>query len=627
MKILFFNLGSVKSRISNWGLEGYRSIFEQDVILWGPVPDESFNYDNREIPIIRIFEQTPVKDLFAKLPQGWSPDLVTCDTSVINFIPDIYKCPAKTLLFTRDAWADTIFNRKLVDFFDFLDHGIIDRSLYSGYNINILPLSNCAVSQPGNDTVFSEIIKRDIDVISISNYTESFYHERHKIFYKLSESNKQGLNIKFITGIKRSEINNYYQRSKIILDWSYTLSNRSFEAALNGCLLFSNEKNVIVSEFWVPWEEYIPYNENNILELITFYLNNTVDAQKIADRAHEKVRNIPSSQGKAYWNQIRTAYSKEINIAERIARCESIPKTRLHHCQATPLVYNYNYNTNYPAGWKKLYFYRIDSALKETADQESEIQPLIEATRLAFLLDETELSEKYLSRLELILPDYSWSYYMRGRISYSQNDPDKALAFALKAIDCIKKSPGLLNKYILPLIEKNNSCDDRRITDYLCQAPCGHDNELQVKAAAHLSCELAGDIFLLKREINKAIDAYSEAVSNIPVPECLYKLCRLITEHGNIESITGLIDKGIEDYPYDSNLIFCKAFNLCRNGQTQNAIQVLKAHEKALESFYGKRRIIFVKRSIKLILLFKPLGRFVLSNVIKYILRVLNKGK
>lgn len=625
MKILFFNLGTVKSRISDWGLEGYRSIFEQDVILWGPIPDESFIYDNKEIPIIKIFEQTPVKVLFESLPEGWFPDIVICDTSVINFIPDIYMCPAKTLLFTRDAWADTIFNRRLVEFFDILDHGIIDRALYSGYNVNILPLANCAVSQPDNDIVINEIGKRDIDVISISNYTESFYHERHKIFYKLSESNKLGLNIRYITGIKRSDINNYYQRSKIILDWSYTLSNRSFEAALNGCLLFSHEKNIIVSEFWIPWEEYIPYNDNNILELITFYLNNIVDAQKIADRANEKVRNIPSSKGTSYWNQIRTAFNKEVNITERIKRCESISQTRLHHCQATPLVYNYNYNTNYPADWKKLYFDRIDSALKEPADKESEIHPLIEAARMAFLLNETELSENYLSRLEQILPDYSWTYYMRSRISYSKNDPDKALSFALKAIEYVKTSPELLKRYVLPLVEKNNSCDERRITDYLCQASCGHNNELQVKATFHLAWEMAGDIFLLKGEISKAIDAYSEAVSNIPVPRCLYKLCRLIIEHGNIESIISLLDKGIEDYPYDSNLILCKAFNLCSIGQTQNAIQVLKAHVKALENFYGKRRIIFVKRSIKLVLFFRPLGGFILSKCIKFILGVLNR--
>ena len=614
MKILFFNLGTIKSRIINWGLEGYRSIFEQDVILWGPVPDESFTFDNREIPIIKIFEQTTVKDLFGRLPEGWFPDIVTCDTSVINFIPDIYLCPAKTLLFTRDAWADITFNRGLVEFFDFLDHGIIDRALYFRYNINILPLSNCAVSQPDPDTVFSEIGKREIDVISIANYNESFYHERHKVFYKLSESNKEGLNIKYITGIKRNEISSYYQRSRIILDWSYTLSNRSFEAALNGCLLFSHEQNVIIREFWVPWEEYIPYNENNIVELVTFYVNNPDKAQKIADRANEKVRNIPSSQGQAYWKQIRTAFSTERNIEERIKRWESFPEPKLHYCQATPLAYNYNYKTNYPADWKKIYFGRIDSALEEDSDTDLKIPPLIESARLAFLLNERGLSEKYLSGLERILPDYSWIYYMRGRISYAQNDPDKALTFALKAIDCVKKSPDLLKKYVLPFIEKNNGCDDRRITDYLCQAVRGHDNELQVKAAAHLSWELAGDIFLLKGEINRAMDAYSEALLFMLFPGCINKLCGLILEHGNIGSIAGVIENGIEEYPYDSNLNFWKAFILSREGHTKEAWQMLKTHGQVLESFDGKRRLTFVKRSIRIIFFLKPLGSYVFSK-------------
>lgn len=627
MKILFFNLGTVKSRISDWGLEGYRSIFEQDVILWGPIPDESFIYDNKEIPIIKIFEQTPVKVLFESLPEGWFPDIVICDTSVINFIPDIYMCPAKTLLFTRDAWADTIFNRRLVEFFDILDHGIIDRALYSGYNVNILPLANCAVSQPDNDIVINEIGKRDIDVISISNYTESFYHERHKIFYKLSESNKLGLNIRYITGIKRSDINNYYQRSKIILDWSYTLSNRSFEAALNGCLLFSHEKNIIVSEFWIPWEEYIPYNDNNILELITFYLNNIVDAQKIADRANEKVRNIPSSKGTSYWNQIRTAFNKEVNITERIKRCESISQTRLHHCQATPLVYNYNYNTNYPADWKKLYFDRIDSALKEPADKESEIHPLIEAARMAFLLDETELSENYLSRLEQILPDYSWTYYMRSRISYSKNDPDKALSFALKAIEYVKTSPELLKRYVLPLVEKNNSCDERRITDYLCQASCGHNNELQVRSFFYLTYEILGDSYVDKGDNVNAVNAYSNAVSNIPLSGCLCKLNRLLKQTGDYYKIAELTEKGIIDSPYESKIVLYNAYALCKTNQKHKAVELLKKHKMALKCFYGKKRIAFVRQSISIILIISIFGKNLLSKAILYNIRFLLKKR
>ena len=290
MKILYFNLGSIANRINSWETEGFRSIFQQDVVLWGPIPDEKFIYEGKEIPLIRLSEETSILSVFDRLPENWYPDVVTCETSVLNFIPDIYLCPVKTILFAFDAWADTIYNRGLIELFDFVDYGIIDRSLNNEYQVRMLPLSNCAVSLPDNDSVNIDFEKREIDVIAIANYNSGFYHERYTTLYNLARSNNSGINIRYVSGIKRKEISSYYRQSKIVLDWAHTLSNRSYEAALNGCLLFSNEDNPVIKEFWVPWEEYIPYNEGNLMELITYYLKNTSISKKVIDKAYERIK-------------------------------------------------------------------------------------------------------------------------------------------------------------------------------------------------------------------------------------------------------------------------------------------------------------------------------------------------
>ena len=67
MRILLFNLGSIANRINAWGTEGFRSIFEQDVILWGPIPDGQFIFDDKEIPIISFFKEISIKDIFKRL--------------------------------------------------------------------------------------------------------------------------------------------------------------------------------------------------------------------------------------------------------------------------------------------------------------------------------------------------------------------------------------------------------------------------------------------------------------------------------------------------------------------------------------------------------------------------------
>ena len=48
MKILLFNLGTIELRIIDWGIEGFKCLFEQDIILYGPIPNKKFAYKDKE---------------------------------------------------------------------------------------------------------------------------------------------------------------------------------------------------------------------------------------------------------------------------------------------------------------------------------------------------------------------------------------------------------------------------------------------------------------------------------------------------------------------------------------------------------------------------------------------------
>lgn len=609
MKILLFNLGPIEHRIIGWDIEGFKSLLSQDIILWGPIPDDKFIYENKEIPILRISEPTTIRELFSKLPDGWVPDIVTCETSVLNYIPDIYLCPVRTVLFTRDAWSDTIFNRKLVQFFDFLNHAAIDRSEYNALNVNLLPLSNSAVSLPGQyagNTVFKD---RDIDVIAIANCDGSFYHERYKAFYRLSHANRSGIKIRFLRGVKRADISSYYQHSKIMLDWAHTLSNRSYEAALNGCLLFSHTDNTLIKEFWTPWEEYIPYDNNTILDLIKFYLNNPDKAQKIIDKAKEKSKSIASSWGDYVLDNVNKAYSTEIPIDERIKRFESMPLSGLHYCTATPFLYNYDYNTSFPRNWKKIYFERIDAALIHARDPNEKIAPLIEAARLSFLIRETDRSQKYLDELKKIVPDYAWTYYLQGRIYFQQGKYDKALQSLIRSLECGKNAPGLLQQYVLPAIEHGNPCDGRRITDFMWQSVYNHKNEYQVNALMYLVHELSGEVYLKTDNKLKAKTSFIEATDYVPISVCLYKACDLLMESREFARINEIAGKGIENSPYDSILVFYKAYALIQLKERRSAYTLLNEHRLALKSFLGARKIVIIRYTINFILFLMLFGK------------------
>jgi tetratricopeptide (TPR) repeat protein len=625
MRILLFNLGPIEHRIISWGIDGFRTLFRQDIILWGPVPDEKFIYENKEIPILRVFEPTTINAVFDRLPAGWYPDIVTCETSVLNYIPDIYMCPVKTILFTRDAWSDTIFNKRLVELFDYLNHAIIDKSSYNNFNVNILPLSNCAVTLPGPDVSNSTFEMREIDVLAIANYDGSFYHERYKTLYKLAASNKSDINIKYFKGINRHEIYTYYQRSKIVLDWAHTLSNRSYEAALNGCLLFSHEDNQLIRNFWIPWEEYIPYNESNVLELVTLYVKNPDKAERVIRRAKEKSQSIASSWGDYVWENVNIAYNKDALVRERIKYITSVPLTTVLFCSATSLLYNYEYNTNFPADWKDLYFKRIDEALSCAVEQTVKIAPLIEAARLSFLLKKTELSLMYLDQLKEILPDYAWIYYLQGRICFKQGEYEKALLLLQRANKCGLKAPELLQKFILPVIEKGNICDGRRITNYMWQPVYNHNNEFQTESLMFLASELSGYIYQITGEPFKALNCYIEAINYIPIPDCIYKANDLLIQSKEFENLLNITTKGIENSPYDSILIFYKAYALIQLHQRMNAFKILNGHRKALSSFLGVRKIRIIRNVITLILLFMLIGKQPDSKIITEMIRMLKK--
>jgi tetratricopeptide (TPR) repeat protein len=598
MKILLFNLGPIQNRIIAWEVEGFKSLFEQDIILWGPIPDTKFTYKDKEIPILNFFGQTTIKDVFDRLPENWYPEIVVCDTSVLNYIQDIYMCPVKTILLTRDAWSDTIFNRKLVELFDFINYGVIDRALYNSLQVNLLPLSNCAVSLPPEGIENARFEDREIDVIAIANYDKLFYHDRYRTLYKLSDLNNSGLSIKYVFGIDRPQIYTYYQRSKIVIDWAHTLSNRSFEAALNGCLLFSHEDNKLIRDFWIPWEEYIPYNESNLMELLKFYLKNPDEAKKVIKNSHAKIQTIPSNYGQMIWEDINEAVKREINIQDRINRIKAIPPAEVIHRSATAFLYNYRYQTNYPEDWKIVYFERIDKVLSYPSKPDARIIPLIEAARMAFLLKKNDLAVKYLNELGNVFPEYAWTSYLRARIYYDKNDYKPALLSLQKAIDCATESPELIRQYILPVIEKGNTCDARRITDYLWEAVYNHRNEFQVKALLNLSFELCGNAYLRINEPDNAKNAYIQSIENVPIPDCVYKVGPLLINSGKFEKLNEIVMKGRENSPYDSILIFYHVYAMIHLKQKNEARKLLMSHRNALKSFIGVRKLTFIRYAI-----------------------------
>lgn len=627
MKILFFVLGSIENRINAWGIDGFKSILEQDIVFYGPIPEKKFVYNNKEIPIISILKEISINELFDMLPQNWYPEIVTCETSVINLIPDFYRCPVKTYLLARDAWVDTMYNKGILELFDFIRYNVIDRQSYQSFKTIFLPLSGTAVSIPSPLLEDKEFIKRKIDVIAIANYNNSFYHLRYKLFYDLAKNANKRFKIQFINTIKFTEIHQHYRQAKIIVDWAHTLSNRSYEAALNGCLLFSHEDNKLIQEFWTPWEEYIPFNNSNLLELLEYYLSHTDLSERIIENSLIKSKKIPTSFGGSILSHLHQALESLHQPSDRIRYLESINQTTLLHRLATPLYFNYHFSQySNPDNWEQIYFQRINKSINANNFEEDQVilPPLIEASRMAFLLKKYELAIEYINKLKSICPNYAWTYYLHGRILFDNNNYSLAYENYMKAIECGENYPELLMRFILPFAEAKNVCDKRRVTDYLWQSSTSSNNELQVKTLFNLCCSALGDLFLIKKDKNKAIEQFLMANAALPIPTDYYKVCELYLKTKQNKELLEVSNEALIDSPYDHKLFIFKTIALLKLNQKKEARKNIKDEVKILRCF--ERNNIAKKLGLVLNILWIALF-FEKRLVIRVFLELLKKIK
>ena len=461
------------------GVDNYKELLEQDIVFFGPIDEDNYVYKHKIIPIIKINTVSSIHNVFKKLPNNWYPDIVVFDPQAISLFYDIYECPVKSHLFVRDSWGDILYNKGAVEFFDFYSYNVVDRELYKNFNSSLLPLKGGPVTIPSVALKQIDYTKRKIDILAIASYNDKFYHERYKLFTLIAKKIPKQYNVKFVTNLKRHEIHKVYNNAKVVIDWAHTLSNRSYEAALNGCLFFSHETNPLVGKYWTPWVEYIPFNNNNVVDLLLKYLNNDTEAQGIIRNASLKIKNNVSSYGQLVLNHLNVIADSDIDLSTRILYNKNIDKSVLWHRLATMFYFSYNYSRfNIPDNWEEIYYYRIEKSIDFIKDSDY-YNPIIEAARMAFLLKDYDRSMIYLAKLEEVLPDYPWIYYLRGRIFQDQKRIYAATKSLKKAIYNANQHANLLIEYPMPFIEKGIISDARRVVDMLWSFEIGNDTQIK----------------------------------------------------------------------------------------------------------------------------------------------------
>ncbi|WP_284643380.1 glycosyltransferase family protein [Paenibacillus silviterrae] len=132
---------------------------------------------------------------------------------------------------------------------------------------------------------------KDIDVSIVGNLNHEVQEERSLWLKKLCTLRRKGVRVRIDTNLFGADYNDVMNRSKIVFNRSIRseMNLRAYEAPAAGALMMLEDGNGEVEEHLVPFEEYVPYHENNYEQLILHYLSDPAGREAIAAAGHTKI--------------------------------------------------------------------------------------------------------------------------------------------------------------------------------------------------------------------------------------------------------------------------------------------------------------------------------------------------
>lgn len=238
------------------------------------------------------FARDSFSDILNRLPEGWVPDAVVWWAPEYHPVPEgIENSPIPTVAMAGD-W-NLCFNtlKENLKRFDFIvaDKAGVEAFRRAGYS-NIDYWSYNAYTAgvhkiiPGTEKIY--------DAVFIGTVNNDIHRKREKFLYRLARMADK-YKVKIFTGVYGDEYIKVLNQTKIAFNYGIRreVNMRSFEAPSCGALLFMEETNLEVRDFFTDREECVLYNEENFEELLEYYINKDRERDKITSAALNKVKN------------------------------------------------------------------------------------------------------------------------------------------------------------------------------------------------------------------------------------------------------------------------------------------------------------------------------------------------
>jgi Glycosyl transferases group 1 len=230
-------------------------------------------------------------DILKKMPSGWEPDIVLFKSPLYFAVPyGIEDCPYPTVLLLDDWFGGVDY---LPDTFAKFDYIFTDKTSMTmlaklGFsNVGYWPLFAFPPSlfylMPGE--------KRIYDVTFTGNFNVNVQGNRLRWLRRLTALDRK-YNIRLFHQAWHEEYTKILNQSKIVFNHSIKgeMNQRAFEAPACGALLFMEEDNLEVRDFFLPGKECVLFNDKNFEELLIYYLENEDERAAIAQRGFDRAQ-------------------------------------------------------------------------------------------------------------------------------------------------------------------------------------------------------------------------------------------------------------------------------------------------------------------------------------------------
>jgi spore maturation protein CgeB len=236
-------------------------------------------------------EKDTIHTVLNRISESWHPDIIFWWIPEYNtVINKIEESPYPVFVFVMD-WNLSIAalkdNLKRFDWI-FIDRAGVEVLNRAGYQ-NVSFWKICSFDQQ----LYRNIpeLEKIYDVVFIGHFNHNVHRERSKLLKRLALLGKD-YNIKILTGVYGEENPRYLNRSKICFNYSVRgeANLRTFESTACKILMFLEDANLEVKDFFADKQECVYYNENNLEELVRYYLKHPEESEKIATSAYNKVQ-------------------------------------------------------------------------------------------------------------------------------------------------------------------------------------------------------------------------------------------------------------------------------------------------------------------------------------------------